>query len=66
MKRLSDGNLESNLEEDKQVLLLALLPYGYQSRYIRENVRPQIIKNYDGGDIILNKEEKNSPLPTFP
>ena len=27
------------------------------SRYEWGNVNPQIVKNYDGGDIVLNKEE---------
>jgi len=62
------ATLESNLEEDKQVPTIGFIAHMDTSPDISgKNVRPQIIKNYDGGDIILNKEEKIVLSPTdFP
>lgn len=53
------ATLESNLEEDNQVPVIGFIAHMDTSPDVSgKNIRPQIIKNYDGGDIILNQEKE--------
>lgn len=50
------GELPSNI--DKEVPVIGFIAHMDTSPDMSgENVNPQIVKNYDGGDIILNKEQ---------
>ena len=52
------ATLESNLEEDKQVPTIGFIAHMDTSPDMSgKNVKPQLIKNYDGNDIILNEGE---------
>ena len=58
------GTLESNVEHEVPTI-------GFVSHYDTTpdftglNVKPQIVKNYDGGDIILNKENNIVLSPNY-
>ncbi|WP_139902068.1 peptidase T [Clostridium thermarum] len=50
------GELPSNI--DKEVPVIGFIAHMDTSPDMSgENVNPQIVKNYDGGDIVLNKEQ---------
>lgn len=52
------ATLESNLGEDKEVPTIGFIAHMDTSPDMSgENVKTQLIKNYDGGDIVLNEEE---------
>ena len=58
------ARIPSNLsgEEKEKTPALGLIAHMDTSPSARgKNVSPRIVKNYDGGDIILNEEEKLSP-----
>ena len=58
------GRIPSNLsgEEKEKTPALGFIAHMDTSPSARgKNVSPRIVKNYDGGDIILNEEEKLSP-----
>lgn len=52
------ATLESNLEEGKETPTIGFIAHMDTSPDMPgKDVKPQIVKNYDGGDIVLNKEE---------
>lgn len=57
-----DGNgyiyafLPSNLEENEEPTIGFIAHYDTSPDFKGENVNPQIWENYDGGDLVLNKE----------
>ena len=58
------ARIPSNLsgEEKEKTPALGLIAHMDTSPSARgKNVSPRIVKNYDGGDIVLNEEEKLSP-----
>lgn len=58
------ARIPSNLsgEEKEKTPALGLIAHMDTSPSARgKNVSPRIVKNYDGGDIVLNEEEKISP-----
>ena len=57
------ATLESNLEEGRKAPTIGFIAHMDTSPDMSgKNVKPQLIKNYDGNDIILNEREEYCPL----
>lgn len=58
------GTLPSNVDHDVPTIGF-VSHYDTSPDFAGANVKPQIIKNYDGGDIVLNKELKIILSPSY-
>lgn len=58
------ANLPSNLEQDNEPVVGFIAHYDTSPDFSGENVNPQIWEDYDGGDLLLNKETNFVLSPT--